>query len=152
MANKDYNLYFCFIDGEAFIFHRDIQKYIPVDTTKLYPDLLQYVKDHIDKCNKRPGMLHIWRLLSDYFKADTFSTYYNKKTRSIEDSFENRFTKDISEFLDTKFKRGKTDEEKEMIRKYQTESYQKFAVPEWVLAASRYNHKKNKYGRRYFRN
>ena len=152
MANKDYNLYFCFVDGEAFIYHRDIKKYIPVDTKKLYPDLIEYVKKHTGKYNKRPSMLQIWRLLTDYFNADAFSTYYTKKTCSLETSFETRFTKDITDFLDTKFKRGKSDEEKELIRKYRSETNQKFAIPEWALDIKKYNFKKRKYGRRYFRN
>ena len=152
MANKDYNLYFCFFDGEAFIYHRDIQKYIPIDTKKLYPILFEHAKNYINTCTKRPNMIQIWRLLSNYFNADTFSTYYTKKTRSSETSFETRFTKDVTKFIDTKFKRGKSDEEKEMIRKYKEETTQKYAIPEWVLAASKYNHKKRKYGRRFFRN
>lgn len=151
MANKDYNLYFCFIDGEPFIYHKDIQKYIPIDTDEIYPQLLKFVKKELEKFNKRPSMIQIWRILSDFFKADTYSTYFSKKTFAKEESFENRFTIEISEFLDTRFRRGKSDEEKEMLKKYKAESNQKFAPPDWALAIRKYKHKKNKYGRRYFR-
>lgn len=152
MAKKNYNLYFCFVDGEAFIYHRDIQKYFPINTENLYSILFEHAKNYINTCTQRPNMLQIWRVLTDYFKADTFSTYYTKKTRSFEHSFETRFTKDITEFIDTKFNRGKTDEERAKIRKYRNETIQKFAVPDSVLAANRYKFKKRKNGRRFYRN
>ena len=97
-------------------------------------------------------MIQIWKILSDFFLADNYATYHNIKTCINENSFESKFSRDVTSFLDQHFKRGFSEEERLLLKKYKEEIQQKYAKPDWFAKVIKYKQKKEKYGRRYFRN
>lgn len=95
--------YFCFVNGEPNLFIKEAKEYIPINYSDIYDDLLAYVQFTISEYSKRPTMIQIWKILSDFFLADNYSTYHNIKNCINKNSFENRFTRDVTSFFRSTF-------------------------------------------------
>lgn len=141
--------YFCFVNGEPNLYIKESKEYIPINYSDIYDDLLAYVQFTISEYSKRPTMIQIWKILSDFFLADNYATYHNIKTCINENSFESKFSRDITSFLDQHFKRGFSEEEKLLLKKYREEIQKKYAKPDWFNKVVRYKQRKQKYGKRY---
>ena len=94
-------------------------------------------------------MIQIWKILSDFFLADNYATYHNIKTCINENSFESKFSRDVTSFLDQHLKRGFSEEEKLLLKNYKEEIQKKYAKPDWYNKVVRYKQRKQKYGKRY---
>lgn len=128
------NIAFCFIEGEPTLYIKDKGIYHTLYYD--YDEILNIMKKEIIENNlkNRPTMNQIWKLLISQFPC--ISSYYsklNRKTHVNPDSFESRFSKDISVFLDTLFKRGLSAEEKEALELAKLKRRQEMEVKESII-------------------
>lgn len=114
------NIAFCFIEGEPTLYIKDKGIYHTLYYD--YDEILELVKSEILKrgFKKRPQFMVIFNILSEQFKcSEGYNPKLSKKTFLNENSFESRFTIDVTEFVDSLFKRGFSPEEKEFMKKEQ---------------------------------
>lgn len=95
-----------------------------------YTETLDAVKSQIPHSGKRPNMMEIWRILAQVIpETETYTSMKSskklQKTEQIKNSFENRFTRDITAFLDTIFERGNGKKESNNEYYYYSYSSQK---------------------------
>jgi len=117
---------FCFYKGNPAFYYSSNGDYeiieIALNSTK-YNEHLEKVKEKI-KSNSttiRPHMKDVFDILGSIIAGEKCK-YYNKKSDSktkSEDSFESRFTTDITTFLDSIYKRGPSQFEKDAKSEYQ---------------------------------
>lgn len=107
------NIAFCFVEGEPALFIRNTSKYHILCYD--YDEILEIVESEIIKSEfkTRPQFITIWKILSNQFNcSEGYNPGLSKKTSLNENSFESRFSRDVTNFLDNFFKRGLTPEEK----------------------------------------
>lgn len=109
---------FCFVEGEPALYLRKNKSYHLLIYT--YDEILERIKVELLKRNfkTRPQFIVILNILSEQFNcSEGYSPNLNKKTYINNNSFESKFTRDITEFIDSIFKRSISDEEKELRKK-----------------------------------
>ena len=97
-------LVLCFREGEPFLFNSSTKTFL-----ELYIDFessIAQIKEIIEKENKRPRMNEIWNMLAKIIDGcDSYSTNKSFRTKPNINSFESRFTREINDFLSSKFER-----------------------------------------------
>ena len=144
MTIKEEKTFFCFIDGEPFIYVKEKKVYIPIETKYSYNSLMTYIKSEVTKLKIRPNMFTIWEFTSDFFGTTSYSPKHSKKSKININSFETRFTLEITEFIDKKFKRGLTEEQKKKKKAYEIANKNKFSLADGVLRSIVKGEKKRK--------
>lgn len=113
MSNTKTEIILCFIDGEPTLYNTYTKKYIKVKVN--YDEILELLMLKIEKLDKRPQMRVVWGLFSDLLPCCLkYNEYHNKKNKIDYNSFESRLTRDLTNYIDTLFKRGLTPEEKDI--------------------------------------
>jgi len=119
----------CFVDGEPNAYCSKKKKCFPLKLD--YAETLDAVKSQIPHSGKRPNMIEIWRILAKVIpETETYTSMklpkkFKQKTERNTNSFENRFTRDITAFLDTIFERGNCNKTSKKEYHYYPYSYEK---------------------------
>lgn len=113
-TTKGTNLTFCFVNGEPHLYDQVRRKYFKINID--YNEVFELVKNAAIKRSKRPSMREIWGMISDLIPcSNKFFSRHNINSVKNYNSFEARFSRDITIYLDKYFKRGYTDEEKLIV-------------------------------------
>lgn len=111
MKQKSKQILLCFVEGEPTLYNTATKQYVEVKVD--YEEILQLMKPKIQEFEKRPQMRIIWGLFSDLLPCcDKYNEYHNKRNKLNYNSFESRLTRDLTEYLDTLFIRGLSEQEK----------------------------------------
>lgn len=100
MPNNNLKKVLCFIDGETYLYDKEVKTYIPF--TISVDEAMQIIKANIILTpNIRPKMKDVWNTLAKNLDGcDGFSSYFSKKNKINSESFENILTQKITKFLD----------------------------------------------------
>lgn len=116
--------FLCFINGEIRLFDTQKKSYsaIEYDFEEVLSKTKKLLKAETTKI--RPNFNRVWELLAVNFKdCDGYNNHYNKKDSINKESFETKFTKEISSFLDEKFPRKfGSNEEREKKEKWREQN------------------------------
>lgn len=100
----------CFVNGEPYLYLYDQRRYSPLKLD--YNLTLELVEKYLINLDKRPGMKDVWSTLSNIIGcSECFSSSKCIRNTVNENSFESRFTVDITKFLDKYYRRGLSKEE-----------------------------------------
>lgn len=111
-----------FVEGEPFLYNFETKEYTKISLD--YDISIKKVKSMIERETNRPHMIEIWNMLYKTIpNCESFSTNMCKKSTPNQDTFESRFTRDISIFLDEKFSRKAPKKNNEVKKWLKNMSY-----------------------------
>mgnify|MGYP004474250203 FL=1 len=95
----------CFREGEPFLFNFNTKTFLELCID--YESTIVQIKEMIEEQNKRPQMNEVWNMLAKTIDGcNSYSPNKSFRTKSNINSFESRFTREINDFLSSKFERS----------------------------------------------
>ena len=123
-SKNNWNVILCFVNGEPHLYNKKNRTY---HLLKITPELaLELVKQNINIEKIRPPMKKIWQTLAISINCcDGYIYHYTIKEENNINSFENIFTKKITEFLNELYPPEITAELTKKKREYERQINQK---------------------------
>ena len=118
-SKNDWKIILCFIDGEPYLYNKESKKYITLHITPAIA--LELVKNNLNVTTpKRPNMREVWQIIAiNIHCCDGYSSYFKKCTKPNANSFENVFTKKVTDFLNEFYPTEVTVERAKKRREYE---------------------------------